>query len=585
MPYTTGNILLDKYRIEEQIGKGAFGEVYRVTHLKLNMPRALKVLGRDAPGLGSTEYGEYQDRFKLEAQLGAKLNHPNIIQVHDFEMDGEDLFLVMEYAAGGNLSKRIEQAKQGGTPMPLGTALAIAQEVAEGLAKLHELDVVHRDLKPSNILFDEKGHAKVADFGLAQTPGGPSMRSQLSDPAPHPGTPAYMSPEQKNSRDYLTPTSDVYALGLVLFEMLTGRVYRSQRPGTRAAGLREDVPAWLDDLLASMLSETPENRPWDGKEVLAKLRAGAQVEDEKQKAGRIQKEADERVRQTALDKAEQEQADRKQREAEQRAAEIARLRGAVQVAIQRGDWNRAKQTMGELGKYGKEGQAEAGKFQERLIQAQQEAERKEVKRPTGNRGHFPTWMVAVITILLLGLAAIGISSLLSNLVKADVPLATIPPTYIFIPTGTANVPTEIIPVTKIPEIMFTPTITVTVSAQITPGVGTPLGICNDAVYISDVTIPDGMQMTPGQEFIKTWKIKNTGTCLWGAGYTVVFSYGEKMSGLPTSLITAVTPGSEVDVSVRFKAPTKAGEYISAWRMADAKGSGFGMFFFVKIIVR
>ena len=242
MPYNTGDILLDKYRIEEQIGKGAFGEVYRVTHLKLNVPRALKVLRRDAPGLGSTEYGEYQDRFKLEAQLGAKLNHSNIIQVHDFEMDGDDLLLVMEYAAGGNLSKRIEQSKQGGTPMPLESVLAIAQEVAAGLAKLHELDVVHRDLKPSNILFDEKGHAKVADFGLAQTPGGPSMRSQLSDPPPHPGTPAYMSPEQRNTKDYLTSASDVYALGLVLFEMLTGRVYRSQRPGTRAASSSGGCP-------------------------------------------------------------------------------------------------------------------------------------------------------------------------------------------------------------------------------------------------------------------------------------------------------------------------------------------------------
>ena len=319
MPYNTGDILLDKYRIEEIIGKGAFGEVYRVTHLKLNALRALKVLRKDAPGLGSTEYGEYQDRFKLEAQLGAKLNHPSFIQVHDFEMNGEDLLLVMEYAAGGNLSKRIEQAKQSVTPMPLGTVLAIAEEVAEGLAKLHEIDVVHRDLKPSNILFDEKGHAKVADFGLAQIPGGSILRSQLSNPPPHPGTPAYMSPEQKNSTDYLTPASDVYALGLVLFEMLTGRVYRSQRPGRRASSLREDIPLWLDTLLVSMLLEKPEDRPWDGNEVLGKLRDGKQVDDEKQKAER---EAAEKV---AREKAKRELAKKAKLEKEQR--QVARTAG------------------------------------------------------------------------------------------------------------------------------------------------------------------------------------------------------------------------------------------------------------------
>ena len=295
MPYNIGDILLDKYRIEEQIGKGAFGEVYRVTHLKLNTARALKVLRKDAPGLGSTEYGEYQDRFKLEAQLGAKLNHPNLIQVHDFEMDGEDLLLVMEYAAGGNLSKHIDQLKQGGNPIPLETALALAQEVAEGLAKLHELDVVHRDLKPSNILFDEKGHAKVADFGLAQTTGSSSMRSQLSNPLPHPGTPPYMSPEQKNTTDYLTSSSDVYALGLVLFEMLTGRVYRSQRPGTRAADLRKDIPVWLDDLLARMLEKEPDKRPWDGIIIAKLLRTGKQKGENDERARQYRNEAEDNV--------------------------------------------------------------------------------------------------------------------------------------------------------------------------------------------------------------------------------------------------------------------------------------------------
>ena len=292
MPYKSGDFLFGKYRIEEIIGKGAFAEMYRAVHLELNTPRALKVLRKDAPGLGSTEYGEYQDRFKLEAQLGAKLNHPSIIQVHDFERDGKDLILIMEHAAGGSLSKRIEQTRQSRDHMPLETALAIVQEVSEGLAKLHELDVVHRDLKPSNILFDEKGHAKVADFGLAQTPDDASMRSLLSNPPPHPGTPAYMSPEQKNSTDYLTSASDVYALGLVLFEMLTGRVYRSQRPGTKALNLREDIPAWLDELLSTMLSETLEERPWDGDEVLAKLRSGIQVEKEKLKAERFRLETE-----------------------------------------------------------------------------------------------------------------------------------------------------------------------------------------------------------------------------------------------------------------------------------------------------
>ena len=133
----------------------------------------------------------------------------------------------------------------------------------------------------------------------------------------------------------------------------------------------------------------------------------------------------------------------------------------------------------------------------------------------------------------------------------------------------------------------TVTVTMTVGVLTTPGIlGTPLGLCDNAVFVSDVTVPDGSVMTPGQEFLKTWKVRNTGDCTWGAGYTVVYGgYNDKMSGVPAALATTVIPNQEVDVSVQFKAPTKAGEYLSAWRMANPSGYAFGQFFFVKIVVR
>ena len=133
----------------------------------------------------------------------------------------------------------------------------------------------------------------------------------------------------------------------------------------------------------------------------------------------------------------------------------------------------------------------------------------------------------------------------------------------------------------------TVTVTMTVGVLTTPGIlGTPLGLCNNAVWVADVTVPDGEQMTPGQEFLKTWKVRNTGACTWGAGYTIVYGgYNDKMGGVPAALNTSVTPNQEVEVSVQFKAPTIAKEYLSAWRMADPNGYAFGQFFYVKIIVR
>jgi hypothetical protein len=118
--------------------------------------------------------------------------------------------------------------------------------------------------------------------------------------------------------------------------------------------------------------------------------------------------------------------------------------------------------------------------------------------------------------------------------------------------------------------------------------GTPAALCDDYSFdpiTVDVTIPDGTPMTANQEFVKTWKIKNTGNCTWGDGYGLVYSYGERMSGDPVTLSTVVQPGQEVEISVNFKAPSKIGEFTSAWQMANANGITFGKAVFVKIVVQ
>ena len=129
-----------------------------------------------------------------------------------------------------------------------------------------------------------------------------------------------------------------------------------------------------------------------------------------------------------------------------------------------------------------------------------------------------------------------------------------------------------------------PTDTPTVAVDASGATVTPLP-CDDAIYVSDITYPDGSEVTPEQDFVKTWKVKNTGTCIWGTGYSIIFAYGEKMGGVAEPLPAAVAPGEEVEVSVRFKAPTNTGEFASTWRMANASNSPFGEYVFMKIVVR
>ena len=160
----------------------------------------------------------------------------------------------------------------------------------------------------------------------------------------------------------------------------------------------------------------------------------------------------------------------------------------------------------------------------------------------------------------------------------------------FTDTAAAFTPTPLPPTeTPVPE---PGTITATLAAVInlTPiSLGTPgAALCDNMSFdpaTVDVTIVDGTPMTPGQEFVKTWKIKNTGICAWGDGYGLIFSYGEKMGGVPVPLGTLVQVGQEVEVSVNFKAPTKLGEYTSVWQMANAKGIPFGKGIYLKIIVK
>ncbi|GAB4456047.1 MAG: hypothetical protein Kow0070_05420 [Anaerolineales bacterium] len=155
--------------------------------------------------------------------------------------------------------------------------------------------------------------------------------------------------------------------------------------------------------------------------------------------------------------------------------------------------------------------------------------------------------------------------------------AAFTPTPPPIPTDTA---------TPAPEDTATPTATSQVIAVITNTQGTEVPLCDSLTFIADVTIPDGTIMAPGQEFTKTWRVKNTGVCPWGAGYTLAYAgYANQMSGQFIPLTEVIQPGEEVEVSVQFKAPSQVGEYVSAWAMKNPQGRTFPQIIFVKIIVQ
>ena len=157
-------------------------------------------------------------------------------------------------------------------------------------------------------------------------------------------------------------------------------------------------------------------------------------------------------------------------------------------------------------------------------------------------------------------------------------------------TAAAFTPTPALPTdTPVPATTQAPQETIIATtppvAQVTNAQGTSVALCDSLSFVADVTVPDGTSMAPGQDFLKTWRVKNTGSCPWGDGYKLVYAYGDKMSGQAQPINKVVQPGEEVEVSVQFTAPNAANQYVSAWQMANPKGVTFPVAFYVKIVVQ
>ncbi len=198
------------YRIEKEIGQGGMARVYLAHEEKLERTVALKVL---LPSLA--EIPNATERFIREAKTAAKLVHSNIITIHDVGSCGDALYIAMEYLEGGSLKERIRRG-----PLDSAQALVVTRQMAVALQYAHGKGYIHRDLKADNILFRSDGTAVIADFSITRAV---ALATKLTKPGTSMGTPQYMSPEQARGKP-LDGRSDIYSLGVVLYEMLTGYV-------------------------------------------------------------------------------------------------------------------------------------------------------------------------------------------------------------------------------------------------------------------------------------------------------------------------------------------------------------------------
>ena len=256
-----------RYTIEHPLGSGGMAEVFLAHDGVLERDVALKVLRSQYRG-----DEEFYERFGREARNAASLSHPNIVSVFDRgETPEGTCYIAMEYVSGGTLKERLDERG----PMEPQRALAVAGQVAEALWAAHERGVIHRDIKPQNILVTDMGHLKVTDFGIARA----ASAATISATNAVFGTAGYLSPEQALGEP-ATPRSDLYSLGIVLYEMLTGVVpYRADNPVavcmkhvteplTPPRRLDPTIPEPVDALVVKMLAKDPADRPASAAELL-----------------------------------------------------------------------------------------------------------------------------------------------------------------------------------------------------------------------------------------------------------------------------------------------------------------------------
>jgi predicted Ser/Thr protein kinase len=250
------------YEIVEELGRGGMGVVFKAHHTRLDRSVALKVLpaeaGRDPA---------FAERFSREARALAKLNHPHIVGIYDFGQAGEQSYFVMEYVDGSNLRQRMKAGR-----IDPQEALRIAGEVCDALQYAHEAGIVHRDIKPENVLLDRRGRVKIADFGIAKILTGKQTDYTLTGPMQVVGTWHYMAPEQLENPLGLDHRADIYSLGVLLYEMLTGQrpVGRFPMP-SQVAGVDEGV----DALVLRALEQEPGKRFQQVAEMQAALQDSA----------------------------------------------------------------------------------------------------------------------------------------------------------------------------------------------------------------------------------------------------------------------------------------------------------------------
>ncbi len=538
---------LGKYRIVEHLGRGGMAEVYKAYQPGLDRYVAIKLMHTFL-----VEEEGFLGRFQREAKAVARLRHPNIVQVYDFDVEDGVYYMVMEFIDGITLKAKLQELEAQGQRLPLEEAVRIVKAVGEALAYAHKQGMVHRDVKPANIMLTREGHVILTDFGIAKILG---SSTQFTASGMMIGTPAYMAPEQGMGA-HGDERSDIYSLGVVLYQLVTGR-----------------LPFDADTPLAIVLKHLNDPLPLP-RAVNPELSEGI-----------------ERVILKALAK---DPADRYQSVEEMLADLDKAMQGiplpAVDPAITTASAPAVEPVTAVSGRAATVVSREAAEQPPTTA-----APPTVVTEAPPRAARLRRWIAlgGVAALLLIG----GILFLLSiqrrgpgipAIVSQATATATATPVVTPSPSSTS---TPDLPATRLAELVAalsatptpsptptnTPTPSPTPTSTPTPDLtATAIAACvPSAEFVKHVTYPEGVYLAPGTAFEKTWRFRNDGECPWRQGTRLVFVEGEQMGGPDEVEAGPLEIGETIDLSVKLTAPSANGRYEGVWQLRDAQDRPLG----------
>ena len=524
---------LGKYRIIENLGSGGTAEVYKAYQPGLDRHVAIKVLH---PFLADEK--DFLTRFQREARVVATLRHPNIVQVYDFDFDAEDnaYYMVMECVDGPSLKTRLQEMAQEGQRLPLEETIRVVAAVANALDYAHQHGMVHRDVKPANIMFAQDEQIILTDFGIAKM----LNVTGLTASGAMVGTPAYMAPEQGMGQAG-DERADIYSLGVVLYELVTGHLpfdadtplgvvlKHINAPLPPPTTLNPNLSPGIEAVITRALAKDPNNRYQTANEFASDLEramAGQPIEP-------ISPEP----------------------------TVVAATSEVMTVSPP---------------------------------SATPTPPATSIVRP--GRGCVAMLAVALVLIL-LGCAALLATGTLDRLSYALFPQAGTPtPDVIGTPTPNEAVATQIVAeidaalatrdalatyeattgVTPTPPPTPTSTFTPTPTPTPTPDLtATAIAACVfDMEVVNDPQVWPGV-LTPRQQFVKHWKIENTGTCAWPEDAELVFVSGSELEIIEEPEIKPLSPGETAEIEMTLRAPPNYGDCNSTWQLQDSAGNPIG----------